>query len=260
MKTEIENAHRVYSFEEYIARVGEMADDAGDGSILLLYRGQEKGWPLLPKIGRDPKFLEDFQKREKELMQEFRRLAHPYLVSGSTLNSWDGLAVAQHHRLPTRLLDWTANPLVALWFAFAKPRVDHPNEIDRVVCALHVSKTEVVDGVEGDPYDMPKTVVFRPKHTTKTITAQNGWFTVHKYLSAEKAFIQLNRHKLYRKKLVTFLCANSLRDSVLDRLNQFGINHQTLFPDLYGLCDFLEWKHFCHSQPHGVLPPGPTGG
>ena len=70
------------------------------------------------------------------------------------MNDWDLLALAQHHSLPTRLLDWSENPLVALWFAF--------NENDevtkkRVLWCFGFSNEDMLNPVKETLFSQNKT-------------------------------------------------------------------------------------------------------
>src|SRR4030042_2937922 len=76
---------------------------------IMYFRGQVRDWSLRPSLARESVTE---QERAKEL-ECFERLAEIL----PKVNDWERATIAQHYGVPTRLLDWSENPLVGLYFA-----------------------------------------------------------------------------------------------------------------------------------------------
>lgn len=214
---------------------------------IVIYRGQSVNKSLLPKLGREEYNFLDRLSSEMKIISEFERLSYP-IIQNHDYNKWDIIAIAQHHSLPTRLLDWTGNPLIALWFAISNIPKD---KIDRVVWCYSFKQTEIVDSNTGDPFSQSKTLVFQPKRISTRIVAQDGWFTSHYYRRSNNKYTALDAKigsppKLYKIKIA--INETEDRESIMFDLDTYGVNSYTIFNDLEGLCHYLDWKTFSNSK------------
>ena len=157
-----------------------------------------------------------------------------------TENDW--WALGQHHGLATPLLDWTASPYAAAYFAFCNSRVDDTRK--RVVFALsqNAVKTkcdEIVKAHSGT--GKPSTIeFFKPlSDENSRLVNQGGLFT--------RAPLGINIEEWVKEKfkdekkywrLLKLRVPSSDRVKCLKELNKMNINHLTLFPDLYGASTF----------------------
>lgn len=193
----------------------------------VIFRGVRKlSYELVPKIGRYEKFKKssDTLSEEKYMLRLFKEQAIRF-VNFTPTSDWEWLAIAQHHGMPTRLLDWTRNALVAAYFAIQK---EHDG--DSCVYAFK-SKTYIHIDKKPDPFTRDTVGKFIPRHVTGRITAQAGLFTIHP--DPVMPFTSPHVDRLIIKA--------SFRKELKQILYKYGIHEATLFPDMDGLCRHIEW-------------------
>ena len=233
-------AERIESVEAFVAFVDQQKDasEKTGNHVDFLFRGQRRDLPLLPKIARLD-LRGEITNIEKLIIAEFRRTSLP-LSEFRPENDWDLLALAQHHGLPTRLLDWTYSALAALWFTVHKP--SH-NQENGVVWILEPDVEDFrIDTEVHDPLSNKVTKIFRPKIMSRRISAQAGAFTVHR-INEGGHIIRLETHKTFKNKLVKVVVPSQCFGRIRRGLNMLGVNSSTLFPDIDGLCAHLEWRY-----------------
>jgi len=203
-----------------------------DGKVI--FRGQTEDWSLMPSIGRKKHRLSD----EEKSLGDFRREAIPYLTIKPE-NSWQWLALAQHNGLPTRFLDWTKNPLVALWFAVKDASSSYS---PRIIWA-YLYEEEICHC--DSPFDIEKPCIYFPEHVFPYIQAQSGIFTAHHRtrenpstfppFEVEDGDLRLSKIEIAsdRQAIIAFRYG----------LKQLGIHSATMFPGLGGIADRIKYDN-----------------
>jgi hypothetical protein len=210
----------------------------------FLFRGQTVDSPLLPKICR-LKAKGNVLDVEKLLLQEFKR-TNPLLIEQQRpMDDWDYLTVGQHFGLPTRLLDWSNNALTALWFATGNtnPDLNQINPYSVVWILMATNKDFDINLEKVHPFDIPESKLIRPRIIKQRINNQSGVFSV---LSSQEMINKryLDDSDSYNEKLIKVKIPCAKYKEIRTDLNTLGVNAFTLFPELEGLCTFLQWRYF----------------
>lgn len=271
------------SLAEYVATVIRINQDE-DGSVW--YRGHSSAsHRLLPNVLRDTIPLRDQFGRKlcgdeqlnaggntvaglsaERMLDEFKRRARPFLDT-MPRNDFEWLFLMQHYGTPTRLLDWTTNALVALYFAIENlsPKANssepdavedfldnnemrddgfavfciNPEKLNKEMHGISYPVDIAEAGEEWLPYTRPMEssqldtyapICILAPHNSPRIRAQSGTFTLHGENIWPLDFYDVLRPQIY-KIFMPYGCLEQLRNE----LRGIGFTTSFIYPDLSGI-------------------------
>ena len=227
------SADKVKSVDGLLRRVRDLKDAS---THIHLYRGQCDDRELLPRLFRPPSVAKTVRDMEKGLLHRFKNDC-PYLLPSRPDNDWDWLSLGQHFGLPTRLLDWTSNPLNALFFALDADAHPLPT-----VYVYHATEKQIVDEEYRDdnsPFGNDQTKIFQPSWHSPRVAAQAGWHTVHRVHETKgrgKFFRPLDDMKFHQQRLDKIPIDPHAARALFEELVGLGIRHATVYGDLGAVC------------------------
>ena len=250
---------------------GTFGHHAGHARSTLVFRGLARA--TYTNTSSLARLSGDYPSLERHLLRNFRKYAHQ-AAPGPT--AWDWMALGQHHGLPTRLLDWTFSPLVALHFATASwPRDDavlwavdvaavHRRLPDRLRESIEregsllfttsqlASLAPTVEDFDELRDDEPFALFFEPPTLDERIANQAAVLSLiadptchmHEWLERHDGTCRAWR------------IPASLKAEIRERLDQAHVNERVLMPGLDGLASWLRRYY----SPQSVVDEEDQGG
>ncbi|MEQ9165664.1 MAG: FRG domain-containing protein [Fulvivirga sp.] len=233
----------------------------------FFFRGMSNDkYKLIPKISRNnkeenhnPVSIDIAKTRFLRLKQYLNVYLPAYGFGFEGLESypklWRELFVAQHYGIPTNLLDFSRNPLVALFFAAKHPDKNHG--------AVYAIQTQEKNPTNNKDYNICSPDDYLHKYPYEGESGRNPFFVAPTY-SDKRIIAQVSVFCYLPMKLlstplndINTFCSNrpnqmgsihklivdkKYKGDILEELNKVGINDASLFPDMNGLGSFIEWK------------------
>jgi hypothetical protein len=194
------------------------------------------------------KFLEFSDRAGLQVPEDTQRLRRMLEDNPGNLEAWPPdevlslMALAQHSGVPTRLLDWTRNPLKAALFAVDSVAADSTGGL-LSVWAFGIEKLSTQDR-ESNPF----TVITAPSASNSNLRAQEGLFTLARHIKADSSpidrtpFDEILRKWVNDYEIKTYgpwfhriTLPKSQAAFLRLALNLEGVNLSSLFPDFYGV-------------------------
>jgi FRG domain len=205
---------------------------------IRLYRGQREAKDLLPSLFRKFKDRVDLIHEKEARMLECLKERIPRRTPSRPKNDWDWLSFGQHYRLPTRLLDWSKEPLVALYFAVESP------PISPTVYIYHAQRAQIVGPMakRDSLANIKKTRIMIPSVHSVRVALQAGWHTVHRIHptgTGSKTVIPLGDMRWHEGRIETVTIDPTRVETIREELERMGIYSATIYGNFEDICDSI---------------------
>ncbi len=213
-------------------------------------------WRLIPSALR----FTSSSKRNAvlNLLNDFKRYGELKLQKAPNADQeFKWVQLAQHYGLPTRLLDWTKNAAIALYFACQPQKNENEVEKDGAVFLLNpIDLNKAAFPMEPRIFDLNQdvelisnylkldgakqknglnTIAVNPPWNSERIMLQQGVFTLH----GSKVFTLTGNQV---PSLVHLKIEKDYKRSLLDELERIGVNEMSIFPEAEHMCRYLKWR------------------
>lgn len=251
----------------------------------FIFRGQNNSaYPVLPKVLRwdlksDAEECTTYSQLEYNILDDFMAEASGFLpeIPISDISAW--LEIAQHHGVPTRLLDFTENPLVALFFACK----DSPNTdgcvwivnqytynmvvlgkemvilteelkwaISNIIENCIVNKFKIVPVQEFNKNSILYPIIYKPCYRKERMKLQSSIFMIWgkdqralERLISNDLYMELgeNKENQTRGVICQIIIPKNKKEYILQQLDLLGINEKLIFPGLDGIGRYINQKY-----------------
>ena len=251
----------------------------------FIYRGQGnyKKNLLIPGVfrwtrGSDGVDLGEYSQLEHNILADFISDGCRYIMDVSTSDLVAWLEIAQHFGAPTRLLDFTENPLVALYFAcsnqmdtnasvwivnesaynesFFKTPILFPTQTNQLISEISNSEIMKRQGQAGECCsEYP--VIYRPAYREERMSAQSSVFMLWgKQRIPLTDMVSPEHHMSFTQepenKKNGILCyleiPKNSKKQILSQLSELGVNEKFIFPGLDGVGKYIRKKYSVKRQ------------
>lgn len=235
-----------------IESIGDLMATVGTGGREpRWFRGQvDDSWTLRPSVFRDHGWLTN----ETDMIKRFRQYAASRMRYQPT-GEWEWVCLAQHHGVPTRLLDWSENPLVGLYFAIERDQSDrgivdgklfslNPDALNEASAGKPVGVLLLGQDKELDEYLPSSTPTMRSgalavvaPQAFDRIVAQSGVFTITHRLDAE------DLDKSSPDAIEEFVIPQTAKEYLRIELERLNVTAATVYPDLEHIGTAIKLQH-----------------